>query len=104
KSMSLPDNDPNLQFQIVFRTWYNLLCNYAFTFTKDPDASEDIVQDLFIKIWEQRPQLLRETSIRYYLFTAVRNNCITRLRREKQLPIVPFSEDEATAEMLVYPG
>jgi RNA polymerase sigma factor (sigma-70 family) len=94
------------QFKAVFRAWYSLLCNYAVTFTKDPDVSEDIVQDLFVKIWEQRRELLTETSIRYYLFTAVRNNCITWLRREKQQVIIPFSDDQASdlAADEQYPG
>ena len=101
--MPFPDTEQYRQFQIVFKTYYNLLCNYAVTFTRDADASEDIVQDLFIKIWEQRRGLLREASIRYYLFTAVRNNCITWLRREKQNMVIPFTGDEAIAETMDYP-
>jgi len=93
--MSAAEAEQYHQFQTVFRAWYSPLCNYAVTFTKDPDVSEDIVQDLFVKIWEQRRELLTETSIRYYLFTAVRNNCITWLRREKQQIILPFSDDQA---------
>lgn len=104
--MSAAEAEQYNQFQAVFRAWYSPLCNYAVTFTKDPDVSEDIVQDLFVKIWEQRRGLLTETSIRYYLFTAVRNNCITWLRREKQQVIVPFSDDQATdlAADEQYPG
>jgi len=104
--MSVAEAEQYNQFQAVFRAWYSPLCNYAVTFTKDPDVSEDIVQDLFVKIWEQRRGLLTETSIRYYLFTAVRNNCITWLRREKQQIIVPFSDDQATdlAADEQYPG
>ncbi|MBS1606266.1 MAG: RNA polymerase sigma-70 factor [Bacteroidetes bacterium] len=104
--MSAAEAEQYHQFQAVFRAWYGPLCNYALTFTKDPDISEDIVQDLFVKIWEQRRGLLTETSIRYYLFTAVRNNCITWLRREKQQIILPFSDDQAAGltEDEQYPG
>jgi RNA polymerase sigma-70 factor (family 1) len=91
------------QFQVVFRTWYNPLCNYAFTFTKDADASEDLVQDLFIKIWEQRRGLLKEASIRYYLFTAVRNNCITWLRRQKQSATIQLTGYESISVTMDYP-
>jgi|GEM_PF-414702 len=93
--MSTAEAEQYNQFQAVFRAWYSPLCNYAVTFTRDPDISEDIVQDLFVKIWEQRRGLLTETSIRYYLFTAVRNNCITWLRREKQQATIPFTDDQA---------
>jgi len=101
--MRFPDTEPYRQFQVVFRTYYNLLCNYAFTFTKDTEASEDIVQELFIKIWEQRRGLLQEAAIRYYLFTAIRNNCITWLRREKQLAIVPWTDHETGTLTAYYP-
>jgi len=104
--MSSAEAEQYNQFKAVFRAWYGPLCNYAVTFTKDPDVSEDIVQDLFVKIWEQRRGLLTETSIRYYLFTAVRNNCITWLRREKQQIILPFSDDQGAdlAADEQYPG
>ena len=102
--MIFPENDLYRQFQLVFRTYYNLLCNYAFTFTKDEDASEDLVQDLFIKIWEQRRGLLKEASIRYYLFTAVRNNCITWLRREKQSATIQLTGYETISTTTDYPG
>jgi RNA polymerase sigma-70 factor (family 1) len=101
--MIFSETDQYWQFQVVFRTYYNLLCNYALTFTKNEDASEDIVQELFIKIWEQRRELLREVSIRYYLFTAVRNNCITWLRREKQFATVQFTGYETITESPAYP-
>src|SRR5260221_7200781 len=96
------ETDQYRQFQVVFKTYYNLLCNYAFTFTKDADASEDLVQDLFIKIWEQRRGLLKEASIRYYLFTAVRNNCITWLRREKQSATIRLTGYETMAVTMDY--
>lgn len=101
--MIFSETDQYRQFQVVFRTYYNPLCNYAFTFTRNADASEDLVQELFIKIWEQRRELLREVSIRYYLFTAVRNNCITWLRREKQLAIVQFTGYETMTDIPDYP-
>jgi RNA polymerase sigma-70 factor (ECF subfamily) len=101
--MISPETDLYRQFQVVFRTYYNLLCNYAFTFTKDADASEDLVQDLFIKIWEQRRGLLKEGSIRYYLFTAVRNNCITWLRREKRSATVQLTGYETISATTDYP-
>ena len=100
--MIFPETDLYRQFQVVFRTYYNRLCNYAFTFTKDADASEDLVQDLFIKIWEQRRGLLKEASIRYYLFTAVRNNCITWLRREKQSATIQLTGYETMAVTMDY--
>lgn len=100
--MSIPQEHLYRQFQIVFNAYYNSLCNYAFTFVKNEDTSEDIVQDIFMKIWEGRRELIMEASIRYYLFTAVRNNSITHLRQQKNtgewngedIPDEPAAEKE----------
>jgi RNA polymerase sigma-70 factor (family 1) len=92
--MNTPESHLYRQFKAVFDTYYNSLCNYAFTFTKNAESSEDIVQDLFIKIWEDRRELLMENTIRYYLFTAVRNNSISWLRQEKKFVLVEWTERE----------
>jgi RNA polymerase sigma-70 factor (family 1) len=92
--MNTPESHQYRQFQAVFDTYYNSLCNYAFTFTKRAESSEDIVQELFIKIWEDRRELLTENTIRYYLFTAVRNNSISWLRQEKKFVLVEWNERE----------
>jgi RNA polymerase sigma-70 factor (family 1) len=90
------------QFHAVFDTYYNSLCNYAYTFTRNADSSEDIVQELFTKIWEDRRELVMQETIRYYLFTAVRNNCITILRQEKNAVTVEWKEQEVGYESEPY--
>lgn len=92
--MSLPDPQSYRQFQAVFDKYYNSLCNYALTFTKSADTSEDIVQELFVKIWEDRRDLLSDDTIRYYLFTATRNNCITWLRGRKNAVILEWNDQD----------
>ena len=82
-------------FQQLFDTLYNVLCNYAHSFLKDRDKSEDIVQEVFIRIWEDRPQMIGTEGIRYYLFTAVRNNCISVLRKEKRQIVLGLDEKMA---------
>ena len=50
---------------------------------QDAQGAEDVVQDTFIKIWETKQDLIASPDIRYYLVTAVRNNCISALRKLK---------------------
>jgi len=71
------------RFETAFADLYGPLCNFAFTYVKDLEVCEDIVQEVFTRIWERRKDLLLTDSIRFYLFTAVRNNCISHLRHEK---------------------
>lgn len=86
------------QFKMVFHTYYNSLCNYAFTFVKEEDVSEDIVQEVFMRVWEGRRELLLEDSVRYYLFTAVRNNSITHLRQKKNSAVTTWNGEEIMNE------
>ena len=66
-------------FQEVFHAYYENLCQYAFTILKDADEVEDIVQSMFIKIWEKRAELQIQSTIRAYLFKAVYHQCINHL-------------------------
>lgn len=70
-------------FKDLFNREYNKLCRYALTYMQDENLAEDIVQDTFIKIWEQKKDLIASEQIRFYLITAVRNNCISHIRKQK---------------------
>ena len=64
------------QFESLFRSSYVSLVRYAKTLVKDHDTSEEIVQDLFFRIWEDREKLNIESSLNGYLFRAVHNRCL----------------------------
>jgi RNA polymerase sigma-70 factor (ECF subfamily) len=63
-------------FEALFRQYYQMLCSYALRFVKDPDTAEEIVQDLFYKLWEKRAELQINTSVKSYLYSAVHNRCL----------------------------
>ncbi len=52
-------------------------------FLKDLDAAEEIVQDLFVKFWENRATIKISSSVRSYLFTSVRNSCLNFIKHLK---------------------
>ncbi len=66
-------------FEKVFRQYYEPLCRYAATFTKDIDASEEIVQELFYTLWKERAGLHVFLSLKSYLYRSVRNNALQYL-------------------------
>jgi len=72
-----------LAFKNLFNREYDNLCRYALTYMQDENLAEDIVQDTFVKIWEQKKELIETAEIKFYLITAVRNNCISALRKQK---------------------
>lgn len=75
--------DKYSSFQTLFSEQYSSLCNYANGFVNDLNDAEDVVQEVFIKIWQNRQDLIGTDQVRFYLFTATRNNCISLLRKRK---------------------
>lgn len=71
-------------FDILFKRYYRQLCLYAAHYLNgDIAASEDIVQDCFVKLWQQDHADKRSiTDKRAFLYTLVRNACIDTLRRQ----------------------
>jgi len=70
-------------FEVLFRQYYQMLCSYAFRFVNDTDTAEEIVQDLFYKLWEKRTELQINTSVKSYLYSAVHNRCLKFIEHRK---------------------
>lgn len=68
----------------MFKQYYNPLCNFAATIVHDPKTAQDIVQDVFTKLWAKRDELSISTSEKSYLFQAVKNRSLEILRHKKQ--------------------
>ncbi|NLN30629.1 MAG: hypothetical protein GX158_05235 [Bacteroidales bacterium] len=71
------------QFESLFRTFYVSLVRYASSFVKDHDTAEEIVQDVFYRIWAGRERINIKKSLSAYLFRAVRNSCLHLLEHRK---------------------
>jgi RNA polymerase sigma-70 factor, ECF subfamily len=70
-------------FEMLFRTYYQPLCNYAYTFVQDHDNAEEIVQSTFLQVWEKREVLEIRTGVKPYLYAMVRNACLNVIKHEK---------------------
>ena len=71
------------RFSEYFHAYYRPLCLHALHFMGDADEAEDVVQETFVNLWDKREQLETIKSVKAYLYTAVRNNCLTRIRDAK---------------------
>ncbi len=81
-------------FQSVFEKYYAALCKYSFSIIKEQEASEDLVQEVFMKVWEKNRELILSEGIRFYLFTAVRNNSFNFLKAKRRTPVIPFEQQD----------
>jgi RNA polymerase sigma-70 factor (family 1) len=70
-------------FEMLFKTYYQPLCRYATSYLKDADGAEEIVQAAFIGLWEKRKSITIETSLKSYLYRAIRNSCLNELKHEQ---------------------
>ena len=66
-------------FEKLFRKYYVGLCNYACKYIKDLDKAEEVVQELFYKLWEKRNKLDINVSLKSYMYRAVYNGCLQYL-------------------------
>jgi RNA polymerase sigma-70 factor (ECF subfamily) len=75
--------DDREAFEQVFRENYRPLTAYAFRFVRELPTAENIVQDVFLKLWQTRHELVITTSLVHYLFRSVRNHCLNHLDKIK---------------------
>ena len=67
-------------FRYMYLEYYSSLCIYARKFTGTKESAEEIVQDVFISLWERQGFLRINRSVKSYLFISVRNLCLNYLK------------------------
>ena len=73
-------NDDKSAFTVIFTKYYSDLVRFSFGFTRNSDVSEEIVQEVFLKFWENRSSLDIHTSLKSFLLKNVQNRSIDSLR------------------------
>lgn len=73
--LSLLKEGDEYAYELVFRRYYVSLCGFATRFVQQPETAEEIVQNIFLKLWEKRVDLEIKVSLKSYLFRAVYNSC-----------------------------
>lgn len=72
-----------LAYEKMFRQFQPMLVRYAATMLYSREDSLEVVQEVFIKIWQKRDELEFGEQLKSYLFRAVRNQAINRINRTK---------------------
>lgn len=76
-------NGDETAFQRLFRFYYPGLVIYSKQFTTDRMEAEEIVQDLFVRLWQKHQQLTPSDSLKGYLFSSVKNGSLNFLKHKK---------------------
>ena len=72
-------------YTLLMNDYYKNLCGYTNLFTKDPSKSEDIVQNVFVKLWVYRKKIDSNIPIKRYLHKSVYNEFIDQYRKNKSV-------------------
>ena len=78
---SLVDGDRKT-FEALFHKYYSLLCDYALTYLEDANAAEDIVQDVFVYLWNHCKSIAITTSLKSYLYNSVKHSALNVLKHQ----------------------
>lgn len=89
------------EFKLRFEKHYSRLCQIAYSYVASPEDAEDIVQELFINVWDKKKDTLAEPDFAAYMTTAVKNSCISFLRK-KTVGTVSIEDHPAAACELPY--
>ncbi|MCG6187360.1 RNA polymerase sigma-70 factor [Maribellus maritimus] len=69
-------------YEKLFKLYYPRLFKYAHHFLDDSFVTEDLIQEVFIEVWNKRKLFISEKQFTSYLFKMVRNKCLNILKRK----------------------
>ena len=76
-------NGDEIALEKVYKAAFTSLVHYATEITGHPQLAEEVVQDVFLKIWQSRYDLVIKGSFKAYLFQSVHNHALNVLRQQK---------------------
>lgn len=93
-------------FKAIFNEFYPDMIKVALFYVHDLPVAEDMVQDVFAKLWESRKEIGAIDNIRAYLTYAVKNRCLNYLEHEQAISkhqqeyIRQLAEEESVEELI----
>lgn len=76
-------NGDRKAFKIIFETFYKSLHIFAVKYVNDSDLAEDMVQEVFVKLWEKRKTIVDVLTIKAFLYMSVKNKALNFFRHQK---------------------
>lgn len=75
-------NNDQEALEMLFERYYYRLCDFAFQYVRSFDLAEEVVSDVFLKIWKKRDHLVIRSKFKAYVYTATRNQALNYLKKE----------------------
>ena len=90
-------NDDSAAYKKLFLHYHAKLLSFSYTITHCKESSEEVVSDVFLKLWTIRKTLLEVDNFRLYLYVCTKNISLNYLSKQKRTQV--FSLDDAKAEL-----
>lgn len=74
-------------FKIQVLPLSNKLLRFAIQFLKDEEQAKDVVQDVFLKLWQKREELAKVENIEAFAMRMTRNRCLDMIRSNRSVPV-----------------
>jgi len=93
--------------EILVRHYLNYIYNFIIRYTADAKETEDLTQEVFLRVWKNLKKFNQQKSFKVWLFSIARNICVDYLRKKK-IPVFSSLEkeedDESFSEKIADPS
>lgn len=76
-------NGDSKAFERIFNFWYEPLVHFADEYISDIESARNIIQNIFLKLWEKHELVDPDSNLKSYLYIAARNACLSHIRHLK---------------------
>ena len=91
KQINLKKNDG---YEYLFNNYYPAMCSFCFKIIGSKNEAEDIVQDVFYKLWKGGYTFYSIQSLTSFLYTSVKNASISKLKKQRKVIHLRFGKNE----------
>ena len=95
------ENDDVTAFETFYNYYFDKLFLFSLRFLKSKELSEEVVSDVFIKVWENRTKLSEVRNLETYLYVLVKNRSIDVIRQTSKSTLAHFSLDDDHFQLAV---
>lgn len=81
-------------YEALYAILFNDLYRIAFSIVKSKETAEEIVSDVFVKLWKKNDQLLHVDNLRLYLFTATKNYSLNYIVKQSKRHLLNYENEE----------
>jgi RNA polymerase sigma-70 factor (ECF subfamily) len=90
--LQIAESDDEAAFGILFRSYYPRLLSFAEAILKSREPAEEAVEDVFLRLWENRKVLPAITNLNYYLLVSVKHKALDYLEKIKKQVVLSLED------------